>query len=70
MAVYEGYCLSTAGSFVPVIPVHLQLPSSGLSWLEKLFGGKVCLWWLVVDTIVIWWSSYFMNFTVLVVPVF
>lgn len=43
MAVYEGYCLSAAGSFVPVIPVHLQLPSSGLSWLEKLFWGKVCL---------------------------
>lgn len=41
MAVYEGYCLNAAGSFVHVIPV--QLLSSRLSWLEKLFGGKVCL---------------------------
>lgn len=53
MAVYEGYCLSAAGNFVHVISVHLQLLSSDLSWLEKLFDGKVCLWWLVVDTIVL-----------------
>lgn len=46
MAVREGYCSSAAGSYVRVFPVRLQLLSSGLSWLEELFGRKVglCGW--------------------------
>lgn len=40
MAVHEGYCLSAAGSYVCVFPVHLQLLSSGLPGLSSFSEEK------------------------------
>lgn len=42
-------------------PVHFQLLLV-YSGLRSFFWGKVCLWWLVIDTVVLWVIILFYEF--------